>query len=223
MRVTLSVCWLWSPSFKHMNWYITYWGIMLCCLLSLSQTWNWGDPGIAEQCSTEPKALPKALGPWGEVEGSWVPKGVEQHRLWPAQLARGCQSRRWSLKRQHVQGHSQIWTPDCLSLKHVSLTEQFMKHKEPWIPPVSQFRTFRTIRSLSWQLLPGCWVSRPSLFSSGVCCRHSNCQVPTAGLGVVSIVLRPPHWNSIMISAMPLPFLCYLSQRRKLWNELLKT
>lgn len=72
-----------------------------------------------------------------------------------------------------------------LLFKHVSLTQQLMKHKEPWIPSVSHFKTYRIIRkNLSWQ--NSSWltlVSRPPLFSISVCCRHSNCKAQHTGPG----------------------------------------
>lgn len=75
--------------------------------------------------------------------------------------------------------------PNTRLPKHVSLTKQLLKHKEPWISPVSHFKTYRIIRkNLSWQNSSQLTLaSRPSLFSSSVCCRHSNCEPPNTGPG----------------------------------------
>lgn len=100
--------------------------------------------------------------------------------------------------------------------KHVSLIKQLLKHKEPWISPVSHFKTYRIIRkNLSWQ--NSSWLtlaSRPSLFSSSVCCHHSNYEAPNTGTGRHFLMDLGYHWNIIMNAVMPLPFLLSVVPQR---------
>lgn len=138
----------------------------------------------------EGEVVTKVEGPQGGefYHSGWLPWGPNS-RLGPEQLACWCQTRRWALSRQHVKVKLVCKGPrphpnSRLPLKHVSLTKQLMKHKEPWITPVSHFKPYRIIRkNLSWQSLPGLHWQADHLCFPLVCCRHSNCKAPNTGPG----------------------------------------
>lgn len=112
-----------------------------------------------------------------------------------------------------------MWTPSLhnpntrLLFMRGSLTKQLMEPREPWIPPVSLFETYRIMRKTVRLAEPAGCAGEQAIFVFIFVCVVVTVTAGSRRRPWVSFphVLLLPHRNSIMNSAMPLPFLLFCS------------